>query len=145
MKIALFHNPAAGERALDGNQLVRLFAEAGHDVMYVPTQQKGWECAFRNQIDRAVIAGGDGTVSRLAPWLSALNAPFCILPLGTANNCAKTLGQTHSVEVVVANLHSASITRVDLGTVLPHLGNRFLSNLSVSVCSLSSWARCGWG
>jgi hypothetical protein len=41
MKIALFHNPTAGERALDGNQLVRLFAEAGHDVMYVPTQQKG--------------------------------------------------------------------------------------------------------
>jgi H2-forming N5,N10-methylenetetrahydromethanopterin dehydrogenase-like enzyme len=42
MKIALFHNPGAGERALDGNQLIRHFAEAGHDVLYVPTQQKGW-------------------------------------------------------------------------------------------------------
>ena len=115
MNIALFHNPGAGDRTLDGNQLIRLFAEAGHDVLYVPTQQKAWESAFRNPIDRAVIAGGDGTVSRLAPWLAARHIPFCILPLGTANNCAKTLGQTYPVEVVVANLHSASIRKVDLG------------------------------
>ncbi|MBV9731395.1 MAG: hypothetical protein JO275_01380 [Verrucomicrobia bacterium] len=115
MNIALFHNPGAGDRTLDGNQLIRLFAEAGHDVLYVPTQQKGWESVFRNPIDRAVIAGGDGTVSRLAPWLAARHIPFCILPLGTANNCAKTLGQTYPVEVVVTNLHSAAIRKVDLG------------------------------
>ncbi|MBV8214879.1 MAG: hypothetical protein JOZ08_16860 [Verrucomicrobia bacterium] len=122
MKIALFHNPGAGERALDGNQLIRLFAEAGHDVLYVPIQHGGWESVFRNRIDRAVVAGGDGTVSRLAPWLAARDIPFCILPLGTANNCAKTLGQTDPVEVVVANLHSASIRKVDLGTVTMPIG-----------------------
>jgi hypothetical protein len=37
MKIALFHNPGAGERAPDGSQLIRHFAEAGYDVIYVPT------------------------------------------------------------------------------------------------------------
>jgi len=82
MKIALFHNPGAGDRSLDGSQLIRYFAEAGYDVIYVPTDQKGWESAFRNSIDRAVIAGGDGTVSRLAPWLAATKIPFCILPFG---------------------------------------------------------------
>jgi diacylglycerol kinase (ATP) len=134
MKIALFHNPGAGERALDGNQLIRLFAEAGHDVMYVPTQQKGWELAFRNPIDRAVIAGGDGTVSRLAPWLAARNIPFCILPLGTANNCAKTLDQTHPVEVVVANLHSASIRKVDLGSITTPLGQQiFIESVGIGL------------
>jgi diacylglycerol kinase (ATP) len=134
MKLALFHNPEAGERALDGNQLIRLFAEAGHDVLYVPTQQKGWESVFRNPIDRAVIAGGDGTVSRLAPWLAARDIPFCILPLGTANNCAKTLGQTDPVEIVVANLHSAAIRKVDLGTVTMPLGQEiFIESVGIGL------------
>jgi len=134
MKVALFHNPGAGERAFDGNRLIRHFAEAGHDVMYVPTNQKGWESAFRRSIDRAVIAGGDGTVSRLAPWLAARNIPFCILPLGTANNCAKTLGQTHSVEVVVANLDSATIKKVDLGVVTTPLGQEvFIESVGIGL------------
>jgi diacylglycerol kinase family enzyme len=134
MKIALFHNPSAGERALDGNQLIRLFAEAGHDVLYVPTQQDGWESVFRNPIDRAVIAGGDGTVSRLAPWLAARKIPFCILPLGTANNCAKTLGQTHSAEVVVANLHSAAVRKVDLGMVTMPSGQQvFIESVGIGL------------
>src|SRR5258707_240489 len=124
MKIALFHNPGAGDRSLDGSQLIRYFAEAGCDVIYVPTDQKGWESAFRNPIDRAVIAGGDGTVSRLAPWLAATKIPFCILPLGTANNCAKTLGQTHPIEVLVAKPHSASIKKVDLGVVTTPLAQQ---------------------
>src|SRR5258708_23495415 len=124
MKIALFHNPGAGDRSLDGSQLIRYFAEAGWDVRYVPTDQKGWESAFRNPIDRAVIAGGDGTVSRLAPWLAATKIPFCILPLGTANNCAKTLGQTHPIEVLVAKPHSASIKKVDLGVVTTPLAQQ---------------------
>jgi diacylglycerol kinase (ATP) len=134
MKIALFHNPSAGERALDGSQLIRHFAEAGYDVIYVPTNQKGWESAFRNQIDRAVIAGGDGTVSRLAPWLAATKIPFCILPLGTANNCAKTLGQTHSIDVVVAKLRSATITQVDLGVVTTPLGQQvFIESVGIGL------------
>jgi len=134
MKIALFHNPGAGERALDGNQLIRPFVEAGYDVLYVTIQQKGWESVFRNHIDRAVIAGGDGTVSRLAPWLAARDIPFCILPFGTANNCAKTLGQTDPVEVVVSNLHSASIRTVDLGTVTMPLAQQiFIESVRIGL------------
>jgi len=134
MKVALFHNPGAGERALDANRLIRLFAEAGHDVRYVTTQHRGWEAVFRNHIDRAVIAGGDGTVSRLAPWLAARDIPFCILPLGTANNCAKTLGQTDPVEVIAANLDSAGIRKVDLGTVTMPLGQQvFIESVGIGL------------
>jgi len=134
MKIALFHNPGAGERALDGNRLVRLFAEAGHEILYVPIGQQGWESAFRNPIDRAVIAGGDGTVGRVAPWLAALNISFCILPSGTANNCAKTLGQTYPVEVLAANLNSATTRKVDLGMVTSPLGQEvFIESVGIGL------------
>src|SRR5260370_3982010 len=134
MKIALFHNPGAGDRSLDGSQLIRYFAEDGYDVVYVPTDQKGWESAFRNSIDRAVIAGGDRTVSGLAPWLAATKIPFCILPLGTANNCAKTLGQTHPIEVLVAKPHSASIKKVDLGVVTtPRAQQVFIESFGIGL------------
>jgi hypothetical protein len=58
MKIALFHNPSAGDRSLDGSRLIRYFVEAGYDVTYVVTNQKGWESAFKKPIEQAVIAGG---------------------------------------------------------------------------------------
>jgi diacylglycerol kinase (ATP) len=134
MKIALFHNPSAGDRSLDGSQLIRHFVEAGYDVTYVVTNQKGWESAFKKPIDRAVIAGGDGTVSRLAPWLAATKIPFCILPLGTANNCAKTLGQIHPIEVVVAKLKSVKIKKVDLGMVTTPMGHQvFIESVGIGL------------
>jgi diacylglycerol kinase (ATP) len=134
MKIALFHNPNAGDRSLDGSQLIRHFEEADYDVTYVVTNQKGWESAFKNPIDRAVVAGGDGAVSRLAPWLAATKTPFCILPLGTANNCAKTLGQTHPIEVLVARLASAKIRTIDLGMVTTPLGQQaFIESVGIGL------------
>ena len=134
MKIALFHNAGAGSGPASRGRFVRLFANAGYEVLYVPTNEKGWEAAFRRPIDRAVIAGGDGTVGRLAPWLAARSIPFCILPLGTANNCAKTLGQMHTLESIVSNLHSARIKNVDLGIVASPAGHRiFIESIGIGL------------
>ena len=134
MKIALFHNASAGDRSFKGSELVRQFAQAGYDVMYVSIKEKGWESAFRSPIDRVVVAGGDGTVSRLAPWLSATGIPFCILPLGTANNCAKTLGQMHPLETVVSRLGPAPIKQVDLGLLTSPAGHRvFIESIGLGL------------
>jgi diacylglycerol kinase family enzyme len=134
MKITLFHNTGAGSGRMGRVWLVRQFAGAGYDVFYVPTNEKGWEAAFRWPIDRAIIAGGDGTVGRLAPWLAARSIPFCILPLGTANNCAKTLGQMHTVESVVSKLHLARIKKLDIGVVISPAGYRiFLESVGVGL------------
>jgi diacylglycerol kinase (ATP) len=134
MKIALFHNPGAGSGRAGRGRLIQQFAAAGYEVLYVPANEKGWEAAFRWPIERAVIAGGDGTVGRLAPWLAARNIPFCILPLGTANNCAKSLGQMHTVESVVSNLHLARIKKLDLGIVTSPAGCRtFVESVGIGL------------
>ena len=101
MKIALFHNPNAGSAELNASKLMRLFESTGYDVSYTSIKENGWEQVFAEAFDRIVIAAGDGTISRLAPWLAARETPFCILPLGTANNCARSLGQMNSVEDVI--------------------------------------------
>jgi diacylglycerol kinase (ATP) len=140
MKIAVFHNASAGDRTLKGSELVRQFGEGGYDVLYVSTKEEGWESAFRSQIDRAVVAGGDGTVSRLAPWLSATGIPFCILPLGTANNCAQTLDQMQPLETVVSRLGSAPIKKVDLGLLTSPAGHRvFIESIGLGL--LASFMR----
>jgi diacylglycerol kinase (ATP) len=64
-------------------------------------------------------------VSRIAPWLAARDLAFCILPLGTANNCARSLGQLHGIETIIANLHSAPARKIDLGLVTSSAGHRF--------------------
>jgi diacylglycerol kinase (ATP) len=134
MRITLFHNAGAGSASMGRVWLIRQFANAGYEVLYVPTNEKGWEAAFRWPIDRAIIAGGDGTVGRLAPWLAAMSIPFCILPLGTANNCAKTLGQMHTLESVVSRLHLARIKKLDIGMVISPVGYRiFLESVGVGL------------
>src|SRR6185436_14985617 len=47
--------------------------------------------AHRDEIDFVVIAGGDGTLNAAAPALHETNLPFGILPMGTANDFARTI------------------------------------------------------
>jgi hypothetical protein len=62
MKIALVHNPRAGNAMLEPNELRRRFENAGFDVLYASTKEKNWEKTLDKQFDRIVIAGDDGTL-----------------------------------------------------------------------------------
>lgn len=124
MKIALFHNPRAGNSTLKVNKLVRHFENAGYEVYYASTEDSGWEKTVSEPVKRALIARGDGTVSRLAPWLAGRRIPFCILPLGTANNCARSLGQIHTVESIISGLRTERTKQLDLGIVTGSEGHQ---------------------
>jgi diacylglycerol kinase (ATP) len=124
MKIAVFHNPRAGNTMLNAKKLVRQFENARYEVVYASIREKDWEKTLSEPVDRVVIAGGDGTVSRLAPWLAGRKLPFCILPLGTANNCARSLGQMHTVESILTGLRSERTKELDLGVATSPAGHR---------------------
>jgi diacylglycerol kinase (ATP) len=48
--------------------------------------------AHAAEVDRVVLAGGDGTMNAAAPALLQAGLPFGIMPVGTANDLARTLG-----------------------------------------------------
>jgi len=124
MRIALVHNPKVGNRTFRVSEFVRQIENTGHKVLYVSIKGEDWPTIFGELVDRVIIAGGDGSVSRIAPWLAARRLPFCILPLGTANNCARGLGQMQAAERLIASIVCAPTRKIDLGLVTSPGGQR---------------------
>src|SRR5262245_14210951 len=94
MKVTLIYNPTAGDddaRPTSG-QLAALIREAGHQVRTQPTDEKGWSKALRKKAGLVAVAGGDGTVGKVARRLVDSGCPIAVLPMGTANNIARSLG-----------------------------------------------------
>jgi diacylglycerol kinase (ATP) len=96
IKITLIDNPAAGNHSqLSSDELVRLIQDQGHKVNYQSSKKKKWKKAIEKPCDIIVISGGDGTVGKVATLLIGNRTPIAILPMGTANNIATTLGLTN--------------------------------------------------
>ena len=97
MLLTLIHNPGAGdEEEHSAEHLQALVREMGHEVRYQSSDDDGWEDALSEPGELVVVAGGDGTVAKVARELSGKSVPMTVLPLGTANNIAKTFGLTET-------------------------------------------------
>jgi diacylglycerol kinase family enzyme len=87
----LVHNPKAGDAGHRADALCSLVAEAGYDVTYRSVKDDRWRAALAERPDLVVAAGGDGTVCEVFLALAGTSLPATLLPLGTANNIARTL------------------------------------------------------
>ena len=67
--------------------------------------------------DRIVIGGGDGTISSKLPELLRLDKPLTVLPLGTANDFARTLGVPPDAMKAAEVALSGREHRIDIGSV----------------------------
>jgi diacylglycerol kinase (ATP) len=91
LRALLLHNPKAGAGHCVPNELIETVTKAGFCVTYHSTKKKGYKQALREKWDRVIIAGGDGTVARAVRDLRDRRIPIAILPMGTANNVARSL------------------------------------------------------
>jgi diacylglycerol kinase (ATP) len=97
--------------------------------------------------DCVIVGGGDGTLHAAAPALLEIGLTLGILPLGTANDLARTLGIGPD-PVAAAHVIAAGHTRaVDLGEVNGHLFWNVASiGLSVELASeLTAETKRRWG
>src|SRR5215813_5697381 len=76
----------------------------------------------------AVAAGGDGTVSAGATQVAESGLPLGILPLGTSNDIARSLGVpldlTQAGAVIAQSIAQGAATAIDLGQVVPAWAGR---------------------
>jgi diacylglycerol kinase (ATP) len=113
----LLHNPKAGEGEYSEKKLTKLLTRAGYDCSYSSTKQSGWDKITAGEFDRVVVAGGDGTVRKVAKILLDQDTPIALLPLGTANNIGKTLNITGTPEEIITSWESSGLKSFDVGRI----------------------------
>ena len=117
MRVTLIHNPGAGKQGKDnGDKLVALLEDGGHEVRYQSSKDDGWVKALEEPAELVAVAGGDGTVSRVAKRMSGRGVPLAALPSGTANNISRSLGLVQRpFEELVRAWPEARRVRLDVG------------------------------
>jgi diacylglycerol kinase (ATP) len=126
VRVTLIHNPGAGKQSRnDAGRLVALLREAGHDVHYQSSKADNWEMALEEPADLVAVAGGDGTVSRVARRLAGRGIPVAALPAGTANNISRSLGLVERpFEELVRSWPEARRVKLDVGIAVGPWGTR---------------------
>lgn len=122
MKLAkLLHNPKAGEKSLTKKELTAFITEKGWDCRYSSTKGKSFS-AIHPETDFIIVAGGDGTLRKAAEQiferkLIEKKLPIALLPMGTANNIAKTLGITGELPFLIESWYHNNKKAFDIGKI----------------------------
>ena len=114
MRVTVVHNPDAGEGRHAGRDLQEILEGAGFQVRYVSSKEN-WKKAVEKQTDLIVAAGGDGTVAKVMLRLLGSDMPVALLPLGTANNVARSLGVIGDAREVAAAWRVGRVDPFDVG------------------------------
>lgn len=97
--------------------------------------------------DLVIVGGGDGTLNAAAPALAYSGMPLGVLPLGTANDFARTVGIPTDPLRAAEVIATGKLQPVDLGEVNGHL---FFNVASIGFSAelageLSEHAKKRWG
>jgi YegS/Rv2252/BmrU family lipid kinase len=82
-----------------------------------PTELPALIHRYHREIDLVIVGGGDGTLNATVEAIVDTQLPLGILPLGTANDLARTLGIPNSIPQACQIIASGKLRRIDLGWV----------------------------
>jgi YegS/Rv2252/BmrU family lipid kinase len=97
--------------------LERSGVQLRHEICIGPDSLADTIRRTAEQVDLVVLGGGDGTLSSAAPALLETGLPLGILPLGTANDLARTLGIPLDMAGAAQVIVEGKLRRIDLGEV----------------------------
>src|SRR5256714_7228651 len=127
MRILVVHNPKAGSEEHEGEDFIKALKKAGHKAIYQSAKEKGIGKALKKKFDLILAAGGDGTVTKVARRLVAMKSeiPLAVLPVGTANNFARSLGFCLSKKELIEQLNDGNCGTFDVGLARGPWGKRY--------------------
>ena len=124
---------------------------SGFELVEVPTddplQLSELIRAHERTVDLVIVGGGDGTLNAAIGGLVDTQLPLGILPLGTANDLARTLGIPTNIDLACATIAGREMKRIDLGWVNGHYFFNVASlGLSVAITDrLTKQTKRRWG
>jgi diacylglycerol kinase family enzyme len=140
----LIFNPGSGRPEESAQQLADILAEMHkHRILpevyeVGPNSRVGAvvQNSIRRGVRLVVVAGGDGTIDSVAGAMVGGAAVFGIIPIGTRNNVALSLGIPKSIPEAVAILRAGRRMRIDVAQVRSGLmGAWFLEAAALGLVS----------
>ncbi|MDJ0736130.1 MAG: lipid kinase [Nostocaceae cyanobacterium] len=143
------HHSRQGQRRL--GEAISCLEKLGFDLLEESTEhphhigeaiQK-----YKHQVDMVIIGGGDGTLNAAVDVLVNTQLPLGILPLGTANDLARTLGIPQSIPEACKIIAVGQVRHIDLGLVNEkYFFNVASLGISVKITQhLTKQAKRRWG
>ncbi len=120
-RTVFFHNPKAGDSDHKPEKLLDELGQQGFSCRYRSVRSHGWQ-DFDEDSELLIAAGGDGCVRTviemlLGRTLMQRSYPLTIIPLGTANNIARTFGIDPDPYEAAAAVKSSVSRKLDIGFV----------------------------
>lgn len=102
---------------------------------------------YQEQVDLVIVGGGDGTLNAAIDGIVKTNLPLGILPLGTANDLARTLNIPTNLREACQVIAAGHQDQIDLGWVNgKHFFNVASLGLSVQIAQkLDKASKRRWG
>jgi diacylglycerol kinase (ATP) len=125
-RVALIYNPASGQYSVRRKSAIQealaVFREAGVTADAFETGSPGSAVKLAAQAvsdgcDAILACGGDGTVHEIAQVLVGTDVALGVVPLGTANALAASLGLIASPAKVARKLLKAAPSRISVGRI----------------------------
>lgn len=144
MRVKLIFNPSAGAARPSPIEIVDVIHEMQTWKLVPETFLVEPGCDLPGVIKDAlgqgirlfVVCGGDGTISAVARTLAGTRATLGIIPIGTQNNTALSLGIPADVPAAIAILRTGRRIKVDVGMVVCYkTSTPFLEVCSVGLVS----------
>lgn len=128
MRVMLLTNPHAGLKgpACPQDRFLPSMEAWGWTVHASPTPASAAALtalayqAAQDGLDAVIVAGGDGTLHHVANGLAGTRTALGILPCGTANDLARTLGLPLDPDQALLALRDAQSQSIDLGSLNGH-------------------------
>src|SRR5690348_9879492 len=104
-RVTLIYNESAGGAGQSRSELTGLMSRVGFSVTCFSKKTRDIDKALKEPADIVAVAGGDGTIAKVAARMRPNGCPIAVVPLGTANNIAKSLGIGRPTVELVASWH----------------------------------------
>lgn len=143
------HHARQGQKRLP--EVKRTLEELGLNLIEESTEQPQHLYdvikRYQHEVDLVIVGGGDGTLNAAVDALVETQLTLGILPLGTANDLARTLGIPNSLPDACKIIANGEVRRIDLGSVNgKHFFNVASCGLSVKITQrLTKKAKRRWG
>jgi diacylglycerol kinase (ATP) len=133
MNLMLYYSRSAGA-GVTLDEIRDVVTQAGHRLVRIVERHSKGAKLLDASADLVVAAGGDGTVGAAARAMAGSGVPLAILPFGTANNVARSLGIEGRPEQIARSWHHGVRRPLDMGRVqLPHGDQQFLESVGAGL------------